>query len=81
MFKNFVNRINSEYGRIFVSILLGIGLACIFRKSCESRNCIVFRAPSFDEVHDSVYKYDNKCYTYKEDNVTCDESVKQVEIA
>ena len=81
MFKNIVNRINSEYGRIFVSILLGIGLACIFRKSCESRNCIVFRAPSFDEVYDSVYKYDNKCYTYKEDNVTCDKSMKQVEIA
>ena len=42
MFKNILSKVNTKYGKIIISIILGIGLASIFRKSCDSRNCIIF---------------------------------------
>ena len=81
MFKNFLNIVNTKYGKIIISIVLGIGLASIFRKSCDSRNCIIFQAPSFEEVNENIYKHDGKCFKYKEDNVNCDSNKQTVEIA
>ena len=37
--------IYSDIGRIIISILLGLGLATLFRKVCNDRNCLVFKAP------------------------------------
>ena len=81
MFKNILTIVNTKYGKIIISIILGIGLASIFRKFCDSRNCIIFNAPSFEEVDKNIYKHDNKCFKYKEENVMCNNEKKQVEIA
>lgn len=82
MFKNIITKVNTKYGKIIISILLGIGLASIFRKSCESRNCLMFQAPSFDEVRKTVYKHNGKCYKYTEQSVMCNpQKNKQVDIA
>ena len=43
---NVKNIINSRPGQISISIILGVGLASFFRKACNSRNCLVFQAPS-----------------------------------
>jgi hypothetical protein len=82
MFKNIITKVNTKYGKIIISILLGIGLASIFRKSCESRNCLIFNAPSFEEVGQSIYKHSDKCYKYTEQSVLCNPGKnKQVDIA
>jgi hypothetical protein len=82
MFKNIITKVNTKYGKIIISILLGIGLSSIFRKTCESRNCLIFNAPSFDEVGKSVYKHNDKCYKYTEQSVMCKpDQNKQVNIA
>lgn len=82
MFKNVITKVNTKYGKIIISILLGLGLASIFRKSCESRNCLIFQAPSFEEVDSKVYKHNNRCYKYKEQSVVCNPNKhKQVDIA
>jgi hypothetical protein len=39
--------LNSTKGKIIVSILLGFGIATLFRKSCENRKCLVFIAKKF----------------------------------
>ena len=41
-----MNFLKTPAGKIAVSILWGLGLACIFRKACKGRDCIVFKAPS-----------------------------------
>ena len=64
--------IHSKIGCIVISILLGLGLATIFRKSCKDRNCMVFYAPSFDKIKGKIYKFDNSCYTFKEKMTKCD---------
>jgi hypothetical protein len=66
--------INSTRGKYVFSILLGLGLATLFRKSCDSQNCLVFKAPSLKEIKNKIFGYDNKCFTYSEHNSSCKDS-------
>lgn len=63
--------INSERGKIVFSILLGLGLATLFKKSCSSDKCLVFKAPTLDQVKNKIFNYNNKCYKFNEKAVTC----------
>ena len=53
------------------SVLLGLGLATLFRKACSSRNCLVFKAPSMENIKGRIFGYNDKCYKYEEQNSTC----------
>ena len=82
MINNIIKSMKTDIGKIILSIILGFGLASLFRKSCESRNCLKFYAPSFKEINDNIYKYDNKCYKFKEHSVKCNgKNKKQVRFA
>ena len=82
MIDNVIKSMKTDIGKIILSIILGFGLASLFRKSCESRNCLKFYAPSFKEINENVYKYDNKCYKFKEHSVRCNsKNKKQVRFA
>lgn len=63
--------INSSRAKFVFSILLGLGLATLFRKACDERNCLVFKAPAIKEIKNKVFGFNNKCYKYTEQNVTC----------
>ena len=39
--------IESKSGVFLLSVVLGLGLACIFKMSCDSQNCIVQCAPDY----------------------------------
>ena len=78
---NLKNFLNSQKGRIIISILLGFGIATLFRKSCENRNCLVFKAPSINKIKDKTFLFDEKCYKYTEKNVTCDNNKNVLKIS
>ena len=42
---NFKRLLNTPFGIIIISMLLGFGLATLFRKVCKDKNCIVFNGP------------------------------------
>lgn len=65
-------------GKMFISILLGLGLATLFRKVCKDKNCIVFNGPVISEIDGKVYKVDDKCYTYTSETQTCDNDRKRI---
>lgn len=71
--------LHSKNGRILMSILLGIGIASLFRKACKERNCLVFKAPSMDKIKNKIFKFDDKCYTYTENLKHCDKNKQTVE--
>ena len=71
MIQNIVKSMHTKFGKYIISILLGLGLASIFRKSCKSRNCIVFKAPNFKNVKKNVYKHNEQCYTFSENSISC----------
>ena len=70
--------IDSSSSQYIVSILLGIGLASLFRKSCQNRNCIVFKAPSNQKIQDKIFKFDDKCYTFISESISCNTHNKQI---
>jgi hypothetical protein len=71
--------VHSSTGKIMMSILLGFGLATIFREVCKGKGCLEFYAPTLDEINNKIYKVDNKCYKYVPKSAKCDSSKKIIE--
>ena len=63
--------INSERGKILFSIILGFGLATLFRKSCESNNCLIFKIPKIEKIQDKIFKHNDKCYNFTQSSISC----------
>jgi len=72
--------VHTENGKTLMSILLGFGLATLFREVCKKRNCIEFHSIPLEQTKDKIYKYDSKCYKYDMGNATCDAKKKIVSV-
>lgn len=73
--------LHTETGKIIISIILGLGVASLFRKACKDRSCLKFQAPPLKELEKDVYRQDDKCYTYKTKATTCSAEKKTVDLA
>lgn len=63
---------SSKTGCILVSILLGLGLASIFREVCVGDNCVIItRSPPVKDIEGQTFKKNDKCYKYKAINSEC----------
>lgn len=74
-FKKFLH---SESGKKLMSIILGFGLASLFRTVCKGNNCIIFHAPPLDEFKDKIYKNNGKCVKYIPTATKCSSKAKTV---
>ena len=81
MIKNLLKSMHTDNGKYAISIILGFGLASLFRKVCKDRNCIVFQAPTLDEIKENTYSYNNKCYKFNEKSMKCGMAEKEVSFA
>jgi hypothetical protein len=70
--------ISTKTGKIVMSILLGLGLATIFRSVCKGKNCLVFHAPPLEEFKDKIYKSNGKCVKYNQVASKCSANAKTV---
>ena len=76
-----INRmLNSKEGKTLISILLGLGLACLFRQAIKSENNLIFNGPILDEVEGKIFKQGSKCYKYEIKNDKFNDTKKVVEI-
>ena len=73
--------LNGPYSRYIFAIILGFVLATLFRKACNERNCIVHKAAPIDIINDKVFKFNDKCYKFKESAETCDSNKEILDIA
>jgi hypothetical protein len=73
--------IYSEVGKYIISILLGLGIATLFRKVCKDRDCLVFHAADYSKIKDQIFKFDGKCYKFSEKAEKCDQNKKILEFA
>lgn len=71
--------VHTETGKIIMSILLGLGLASLFRTVCKDKNCLIFHAPPLDQINNKIYKSGNKCVTYKPIATKCSINSKTIE--
>lgn len=70
--------LNSKSGQIAISIILGFGLATLFRQVCKDKNCITFHGPVISA--DDIYKHDEKCQKYSLESAKCDSTKKIVDM-
>ena len=78
---NLKRLIYSDVGKIVISIILGLGLATLFRKVCKERDCLVFHAPKLNKIKNQVFKFKDKCYKFEEEIEKCNENKKIVNFA
>lgn len=73
--------LNDPIGKIFISILLGLGLATMFRTVCKEKNCIRFHGPVISELDGKIYKHGDKCYKYDvQSSGSCDTKKRVLDI-
>lgn len=78
MFFNFKRFMETNTGRYILSMILGIGLASLFRKACLDRKCLAFKAAPINEVVDQTFKFGDKCYKFVPKPEACKGSGKKV---
>lgn len=66
--------LSDRFGAIIVSVILGLGLAAIFRATCRGEACIVVHGPPRDQIDQHVYRIDDQCFKYTSYAVGCPET-------
>lgn len=71
--------LDSDLGSIIISIIVGLGLATMFRKACKGYGCHVIRGPPLKDLKKNVYLQDGRCYKYSPVAADCksDEKVPE----
>lgn len=72
------NILKNDYTKIILGIILGFGLACIFRYAYNGRKCIIYKAPKPVDVENNIYNYNEKCYTYSTIPTECKEDALEI---
>ena len=71
--------IHTETGKYIMSILLGLGLASLFRTVCKEINCLIFHAPPLEKIKDKIFKNNGKCIKYNAVAAKCNINSKIVD--
>jgi hypothetical protein len=71
--------LNDPKNSIMFSILLGIGLATMFRKVCKNGNCVIIKGPKQNDVQNNYYKLDSDCFKYTPYVVDCAEQKHNIQ--
>lgn len=78
---NLKRLLNTPLGVIFISVLLGFGLACLFHRACTDKSCIQFEGPVITDIHDKIYKHDEKCFEYVANSTKCNPNKKIIDVS
>lgn len=57
--------LRTEQGQMFVSVLLGLGLASAFRRVCKGSKCRIVKPVSPDEVEGKAFRIGGRCVRYR----------------
>lgn len=61
-----------------VSILLGFGIAAMFRPLCKGADCIVLHGPPVKDILDKVYQMGERCVEFTTEVVECPKDAKEI---
>lgn len=70
--------VHTKSGKTIMSILLGFGLASLFRSVCKDKDCLSFYAPPLEKIKDKIFKSGEECVKYSATPTKCDSNVKTV---
>lgn len=72
---------HTKFGTYLISVILGIGLSSIFRKTCDDKDCLEFKGPHHDDIVENIYKHNKKCFKYNSSTISCNSKHTQVHYA
>ncbi len=68
----------TKLGQSIISIVLGLGMASLFRNFCKDKDCFEFKGGPFTEIVEHTYKYNDSCYKFKEHAIKCGNKQRSV---
>ena len=71
--------VHTETGKIIMSVLLGFGLASLFRTVCKDKACLTFHAPPLEQIKDKIYKSNGNCVKYTSVPTKCNAHIKTID--
>lgn len=54
-----------------LSIIIGFGIAALFRPICKGPDCVVLRGPPVQDIRNTVYQFGSKCVEFKANPMEC----------
>ena len=69
------------YSKYVISAILGLGLATLFRKVCNDRNCLVFYGPKYQDIDEKTFYFNKKCYKFEKTAGSCNKTKKIIPFA
>ena len=78
---NFKRLLHSSLGKIIISILIGLGVATLFRKVCDAKNCLTFKGPILGDIDGKIYKHGEKCFSYTPVTTQCDKNKQTIDMS
>lgn len=54
-----------------LSLVIGFGIACIFRPLCKGPECIILRGPPVGDIRGAVYQFGSKCVEFEAKPIEC----------
>ena len=54
-----------------ISIVLGFGLAAMFRPLCKGPECVILRGPPVTDIRGTVYQFGSKCVEFDAKAIEC----------
>ena len=64
MVKSIKGFLDSEMGSVLMSVVVGFGLAAMFKKACKGYGCHIIKGPPLGDLKKNVYVQDGRCYKY-----------------
>ena len=62
---NWFNFIYTDTGRMISCFIIGLGLSVMLRSVCNDAECIIIKGHSIEDIANNIFKFDDKCYSYK----------------
>ena len=62
----------SKYSCILISMILGFGLATMFRKECKNGPCLEFKGAPIKKTRNKVFFHNNSCHSFRANSESCD---------
>lgn len=63
-----------------ISIMLGFGLAAVFRPLCKGPECLILQGPPVSEIKGNVFQFGSKCVEFVPKPQPCPTGEKTKEI-
>ena len=63
--------LDTETGQVMLSMILGLGLASLFKRVCTDEKCVIYIPPADNKINNRIFTQNGKCYKYVRETINC----------